>query len=127
FRQKMQTLVWKMHVLAEVLVPALRSHLGMVLNHLATSEASSSAIDFDLDLLRTLEGYKKLTKDQRPAGFESTSAIDRAIRMVKARAMKRADERMIAGVLAEHFEEAWDKHFPTGYWSDWIRRRAESS
>jgi hypothetical protein len=127
FRKKMETLVWTMHVRPEVLLLAIHNHLTSVLDYLSKHEASNAAIDSDLEWLDKLKGYKKLPKDQRPTGFEADAFIDNAIKLVRARAIKRSEERMTAGVLAEKVEEACATQLSATYWRDWIKRRTEDS
>jgi hypothetical protein len=126
-RKKLIRLITQLHVLPNMLLPGLFAYLKTCLAYYASSTARHAAIDQDLDWLARMEKCKKLPAKDRPAGFETDAAIDRAIKMIQERSTKRGDEHNAAKAAYDRIENAWDKHFPDSYWQDWLHRMSESS
>jgi hypothetical protein len=125
-RQRLRKLVQREKLFEPMLLPGLYMYLIGNFRVLSQQEATSDAIDRDLEQLQKLEAWKQLPLKDRPSGF-TDDKIDRVIPLVQAKAGERAEERKVAGQMLELLESEWIKTFTPEYWRGWLKRMAEES
>jgi hypothetical protein len=109
-----------------MLIPGLLLYLIDFYRRASQQEASSHAIDHDLDQLHKLQAMKMRPVTDRPMNL-TDEQIDALIERVKTIASQRPAYKDIARGMLHRLEQEWQRVFPPEYWQDWLRRMVKVS